>query len=40
MVSVTARMTPSVAAAIANIDTTAWRAIEYPNAVFDDAEQR
>ncbi|MFN7151278.1 MAG: IS1380 family transposase [Microthrixaceae bacterium] len=38
--SVTARMTPSVTAAIASIDTTAWRAIEYPNAVFDDAEQR
>lgn len=38
--SVTARMTPSVTAAIASIDADAWRAIEYPNAVFDAAEQR
>ncbi|WP_109510003.1 IS1380 family transposase [Nocardioides speluncae] len=38
--SVTARMTPSVVAAIANIDETAWQPIKYPNAVFDQAEQR
>lgn len=38
--SVTARMNPSVAKAIASIDEGAWRAIEYPNAVYDEAEQR
>lgn len=38
--SVTARMTPSVTAAIASIEASAWKAIEYPNAVFDEAEQR
>lgn len=38
--SVTARMTPSVTAAIASIPTSAWTSIEYPNAVFDETEQR
>ncbi len=38
--SVTARMTPRVSAAIASIAPKAWEAIEYPNAVYDDAEQR
>src|SRR5512144_1153681 len=38
--SVTARMAPAVAAAIAAIPDTAWTAIRYPNAVWDDDEQR
>ena len=38
--SVTARMTPAVTSAIAGIDETAWTPIRYPNAVFDDEEQR
>lgn len=38
--SVTARMTPTVSAAIAHIAADAWQAIEYPNAVYDEAEQR
>ena len=38
--SVTARMTPSVTAAIAGIDEAAWTPIAYPNAVFDEAEHR
>jgi hypothetical protein len=38
--SVTARMTPSVTAAIAAIPTDAWQPIAYPNAVYDEAEQR
>ena len=38
--SVTARMTPTVTAAIASIGSEAWQAIDYPNAVFDDVEQR
>ncbi len=38
--SVTARMTPTVTAAITSIDAEAWQAIDYPNAVFDEAEQR
>jgi hypothetical protein len=38
--SVTARMTPSVSAAIAGIADDAWTPISYPRAVFDDAEQR
>lgn len=38
--SVTARMTPSVTAAITSIDPDAWQAIEYPNAVYDETEQR
>lgn len=33
--SVTARMTPSVKAAVAGIDPDAWRAIEYPNAIWE-----
>jgi len=38
--SVTARMDPQVTAAITSIPDTAWTPISYPNAVFDDAEQR
>jgi len=38
--SVTARMTATVKTAIASIDDQAWETIEYPNAVFDDQEQR
>ena len=38
--SVTARMTPRVVKAITSIDDAAWQAIEYPNAVYDQAEQR
>jgi hypothetical protein len=38
--SVTARMTPTVTAAITSIDPDAWKAIEYPNAVYDEDEQR
>jgi hypothetical protein len=38
--SVTARMTPTVTGAITSIDADAWQTIEYPNAIFDDAEQR
>jgi hypothetical protein len=38
--SVTARMTPSVTAAITSIDADAWQTIKYPNAVYDEAEQR
>jgi len=38
--SVTARMNPSVVKAIARIDDTAWQAIEYPNAIWDEAEHR
>jgi hypothetical protein len=38
--SVTARMTPSVTAAITSIHPDAWKAIEYPNAVYDEDEQR
>ncbi len=38
--SVTARMTATVKAAIAGIEEDAWATIEYPNAVFDEAEQR
>lgn len=41
--SVTARMTPAVTAAITAIEAVgpdAWQAIEYPNAVYDEAEQR
>lgn len=34
--SVTARMDPKVARAIAGIDVDAWRPIRYPNAVFDE----
>lgn len=38
--SVTARMNPQVKTAIASIDAGAWQCIEYPNAIFDEAEQR
>ena len=38
--SVTARMTPSVTAAITSISPDAWKTIEYPNAVYDEAERR
>lgn len=38
--SVTARMNPQVKTAIASIDAGAWQSIEYPNAIFDEAEQR
>ena len=38
--SVTARMTPTVTAAITSIDADAWQTIKYPNAVFDPDEQR
>jgi hypothetical protein len=38
--SVTARMTPAVAAAIAEIPDGGWTPIRYPNAVWDDDEQR
>jgi len=38
--SVTARMNPAVLKAITGIDEDAWTPIAYPNAVFDEAEQR
>lgn len=38
--SVTARMDPKVKSAIAGIDENAWVAIRYPNAVWEEAEQR
>ena len=38
--SITARMTPAVTSAIATIDEKAWAPIRYPNAVWDDEEQR
>jgi hypothetical protein len=38
--SVTARMNPATRAAIAGIAEDAWTAIEYPNAVYDQAEGR
>jgi Transposase DDE domain group 1 len=38
--SVTARLNPSVVKAIASIRDDAWTAIKYPNAVFDEDEQR
>lgn len=38
--SITARMNPSLRAAIAGIAEDAWTPIAYPNAVFDQAEQR
>lgn len=38
--SATARMNPAVTAAIASIDETCWEHIEYPNAIFDEGEQR
>lgn len=38
--SVTARMNPKVTAAIAGIDERAWQAIRYPQAIWEEAEQR
>jgi len=38
--SVTARMTRTVTKAIASIPAEAWQPIEYPNAIYDEAEQR
>ncbi len=38
--SITARQNKSVRAAIASIPETAWTPIKYPNAVYDEAEQR
>lgn len=38
--SVTARMTPTVTAAITSIGAEVWQAIEYPHAIYDEAEQR
>jgi len=38
--SITARQNRSVQAAIATIDAQAWTPIQYPNAIFDEAEQR
>jgi hypothetical protein len=38
--SVTARLTPTVVKAITSIDEQAWVAIRYPNAIYDEDEQR
>lgn len=38
--SVTARMTKAVTAAIASIEEGAWQPSKYPNAIFEEAEQR
>jgi hypothetical protein len=38
--SITARLTPSVITAISNIPDTAWVPIRYPNAIYDEHEQR
>jgi len=38
--SITARMDPAVRRAIAGVDEDAWTPIRYPNAVWDDDEQR
>ena len=38
--SVTARLTPTVVKAIASIDEQAWTPIQYPNAIYDEDEQR
>jgi len=38
--SVTARMNPAVATAISSIAESAWTPIQYPNAIWDDDEQR
>ena len=38
--SVTARLTPSVITAITSIDEQAWTPIRYPNAIYDEDEQR
>src|SRR5215213_5687115 len=38
--SVTARMTPTVLAAVAGVQQATWQPIKYPHAVWDEAEQR
>src|SRR4051794_38985932 len=38
--SVTARLTPTVVAAITSIDEQSWVPIRYPNAIYDEDEQR
>jgi hypothetical protein len=38
--SVTARLTPSVITAITSIDEQSWTPIRYPNAIYDEDEQR
>ena len=38
--SVTARLTPAVVKAITGIDEQAWTPIRYPNAIYDEDEQR
>jgi hypothetical protein len=38
--SITARLTPAVVKAITGIDEQAWVAIRYPNAIYDEDEQR
>ncbi len=38
--SITARLTPTVIAAITGIDEQAWTPIRYPNAIYDETEQR
>jgi hypothetical protein len=38
--SITARLTPSVVKAITSIDAQAWTPIRYPNAIYDEHEQR
>jgi len=38
--SMTARMNPPVLKAIAGIEESAWTPIRYPNAIWDEAEQR
>ncbi|MCE3556557.1 IS1380 family transposase, partial [Pseudonocardia sp. RS11V-5] len=38
--SVTARLTKTVTRAITSIDEAAWTSIRYPNAIYDEAEQR
>jgi hypothetical protein len=38
--SITARLTPTVVTAITSIPDTAWVPIQYPNAVYDEGEQR
>jgi hypothetical protein len=38
--SITARMDPAVRAAVAAIEESAWTAIKYPDAIFDEEEQR
>ena len=38
--SITARLTPTVVKAITGIDEQAWTPIRYPNAIFDEDEQR